>query len=101
MRNRNNLLGNRSVNVPFPSKTTSREQLKQVSEQLSIKETEQPQHSHASLGENIFVITDIYCHVHASFMQHERKYIFLKATRRKGGGQGIMQITIAKLSHIQ
>lgn len=49
MRSRNNWLGNGSVNAAFPSKTGSKEQLKPVSEQLSIKETEQPQHSHASL----------------------------------------------------
>lgn len=96
IRNRNNLLGNRSVNAPFPSKNTSRAQLKHVSEQLSIKETEQPRHSHTSLGDDVFVITDIY-------QQHERKYIFFKATRRKRGGQDIihMQITAAKLCHIQ
>lgn len=95
MRNKTNLLGNRTVNAPFPIKAISREKLKHVSEQLSIKETEKPQYSHTSLREDVFVITDIYwC--------HERKYVFLKAMRRNGGGQGIMhlQITTAKLCHI-
>lgn len=59
MRNRNNWLGNGSVNAAYPSKIGSKEQLKPVLEKLSVKEMEQPQHSHASLEGDLFVITDI------------------------------------------